>query len=218
MQCFFQADKKCRQGNVESSFQDFMLANGLTIENFRVMAVDNAYAYANYVWKTATCTGNHVHEWGNRTKPGSFISAENKSKKIRKIEINDWYKKTEAEGKDANYELAKQVKEHPELLADYGAHVNDIIEIKKVDLVIQRAENAELAKKWLNEELGNKLLPWQKYFYEMIKVAPEDGDRDIHWVYNESGNIGKSYFTKKLKEASGQYICITSEGKSADFN
>lgn len=45
-------------------------------------------------------------------------------------------------------------------------------------------------------EISKCMLPWQQYFYDLIQSKPDR--RTIHWVYNPSGNVGKTMFVKYM--------------------
>lgn len=58
----------------------------------------------------------------------------------------------------------------------------------------------------------NNLYDWQKDICEIMNQEPDD--RTIHWIWSDSGNVGKTTFCKYLHRTYGA-ICLG--GKSADM-
>lgn len=63
------------------------------------------------------------------------------------------------------------------------------------------------------------LYPWQQFFFDIVKNEPEHKNRDIYWIYDLIGNIGKSDFTDYLETKFPKTcIVINTIGKVADIN
>lgn len=58
----------------------------------------------------------------------------------------------------------------------------------------------------------NLLYPWQEKLLDIIKKEPDD--RTIYWIWDESGNVGKTTFMKYLMRFHG---AIPLEGKKNDI-
>lgn len=61
-------------------------------------------------------------------------------------------------------------------------------------------------------EIITKLFPWQIELENIAKQKPHN--RDIYWIYNEKGNVGKTDFAKYLCY---HYKAIPLEGKKGDM-
>lgn len=57
-----------------------------------------------------------------------------------------------------------------------------------------------------------ELRPWQSELSKLLLEKPND--RNIYWVWEETGNVGKSALCKKLCVSLGALVC---EGKTADI-
>lgn len=72
---------------------------------------------------------------------------------------------------------------------------------------------AEEAKKELEKEMKEvKLHPWQQKVLERLETQPR---RQVTWVWEEEGGVGKSFFARWLHMTKGAFICTG--GKHADI-
>lgn len=60
----------------------------------------------------------------------------------------------------------------------------------------------------------SKLNQYQEYFKERLL---SQNDREITWVCDNKGNLGKTYFTKYMASLKGNKVCIILNGKSRDI-
>lgn len=75
-----------------------------------------------------------------------------------------------------------------------------------------RDTNKELSS--LREEFSNaSLRPWQEALVDIVQEDPNP--RRIHWIWEDTGNTGKSWMTKYL--AAMHNACILTAGKKADM-
>lgn len=69
-----------------------------------------------------------------------------------------------------------------------------------------------LMKKPVKILKDEQLYPWQKEIVDLVRTEPND--RDIHWYWEATGNVGKTALCKKLCVEEGAVIC---SGKAADI-
>lgn len=96
-----------------------------------------------------------------------------------------------------------------------GKTIQEIIEDEKLRYLFDQHRRAyrELAnvvakenrrKQLLNEYEHTEWKPWQQGILDMIDEKADD--RTIHWIYDEQGNIGKTYL-KGYLQAQGKAFC-----------
>ena len=61
-----------------------------------------------------------------------------------------------------------------------------------------------------------KDIVWKVWQQRVIKMLKQPDERTVHWVYEETGNTGKTFLTRYIMSAHPSCICFEN-AKSADL-
>lgn len=80
---------------------------------------------------------------------------------------------------------------------------------------VQMRDEAKNFASFKEEYASSTLLPWQKYIQDIVVDTPHK--RNIYWIWESQGNMGKSWITNYLAALHGATIMTAGEKKRLTF-